>query len=137
MEWYLKAMRQYADFSGRARRKEYWMYVLFYMIFVLGAGALGFMIGGENSILFLALYAGAALIHLIPTLAVAVRRLHDTGRSGWFYLIGFIPLIGAIMLLIWFCSDSQPGPNKWGPNPKDPNASGTVGLDSDLLDDIE
>jgi uncharacterized membrane protein YhaH (DUF805 family) len=60
-----------------------------------------------------------ALVIFIPGLAVTVRRLHDVGKSGWWYLLAFIPLIGAIILLVWFCTDSQAGTNKWGANPKE------------------
>lgn len=136
MEWYLKAMNQYADFEGRARRKEYWMYILIYIVIIVSVNFLGIMISGFNSLSYNLLYFGVALIHLIPNLSVGVRRLHDVGKSGWWYLIVIIPLIGAIVLLVWFCTEGEAGPNKWGPNPKDEN-SGTVMNDMDnILDDI-
>jgi len=85
MKWYLKVLKQYVDFSGRARRKELWMFVLLNMIF-------------SNAILL---------------------RFHDIGKSGWNYFVGLIPLVGVIILLVWFCKDSQSDENKWGTNPKE------------------
>src|SRR5690554_355062 len=99
MEWYLKVLRQYSDFNGRARRKEYWMFVLFNMIFAFIAIVLDNLMGltiGEIG--YGPLYGLYALIVLIPGLAVGVRRLHDTGKSGWMMLLVFIPLIGGIWL---------------------------------------
>jgi uncharacterized membrane protein YhaH (DUF805 family) len=120
MNWYLKVLKQYADFSGRARRKEYWMFVLFNSLFAIVAlildNILGLTIGKLPYGVFYSLYGLAVLI---PGLAVSVRRLHDVGKSGWMYLIGLIPLIGAIWLLVLFCYDSQQGNNKWGENPKE------------------
>ena len=119
MEWFLKALRQYSDFEGRARRKEYWMYTLFYLIFALGAIVLDFILGSASDDfgygLFYVLYV---LAMLIPTLAVSVRRLHDVGKSGWMVLVGLIPIIGTIWLLVLFVSDSDPGVNQYGANPK-------------------
>jgi len=122
MNWYLKVLKQYADFSGRARRKEYWMFTLFNAIIIF-ALMLVWMAGNaaESSVLLnvgMILYFGYILAVIIPSLAVCVRRLHDIGKSGWYYLIVLIPLVGAIILLVWFCGDSQSGENKWGINPK-------------------
>lgn len=123
MEWYLKVIRQYADFNGRARRKEYWMFILFNLIFAIAAMLLDTLLGinfaeGTGGPLYI-LYA---LFALIPGLAVAVRRLHDIGKSGWMLLIAFIPLIGAIWLIVLMCTDSDSGSNEYGPNPKDHTA---------------
>jgi len=113
MEWYLAVLKKYAVFSGRARRKEYWFFVLFSVIISLvlgvvdGFAGLGGVLGG--------LYALAVLI---PSIAVGVRRLHDTGRSGWWLLIGFIPLIGLIVLIVFMVGDSESGSNQYGVNPK-------------------
>ena len=74
------------------------------------------------------------LVHFIPSLAVTVRRLHDTGKSGWWLLIAFIPFIGAIVLLVFLVQDSHPGTNEWGPNPKDPDSIGPI--DDTIIDDI-
>ncbi|MEM7513912.1 MAG: DUF805 domain-containing protein [Bacteroidota bacterium] len=119
MNWYLKVMRQYADFSGRARRKEYWMFTLFNFIFALVAMGFDAMmgsafIGGMYGIT----YMTYALATIVPGIAVAVRRMHDVGKSGWMLFIALIPLIGSIWLLILLFTDSQKGTNKWGPDPK-------------------
>ncbi|QHT63069.1 DUF805 domain-containing protein [Paenibacillus lycopersici] len=113
MEWYLKVLRNYVNFSGRARRTEYWMYVLFsFMASVLLAIADAMLGAGR---LLSMLYSLAVLL---PSLAVVVRRLHDTGRSGWWYFIILIPIVGAIVLLVFLLLDSEPGMNRYGPNPK-------------------
>jgi uncharacterized membrane protein YhaH (DUF805 family) len=119
MEWFLKALRQYSDFEGRARRKEYWMYTLFYIIFAVVAIVLDMILGFTTDDLgYGLLYILYVLAMLIPTLAVSIRRLHDVGKSGWMILVGFIPIIGAIWLIILFVSDSNPGVNQYGENPK-------------------
>lgn len=110
--WYMQALKKYADFSGRARRKEYWFFILWYMIILLGLAIIDVMTIGAG--LLPGLY-GLAL--LIPNLAVAARRLHDTGRTGWWLLIGLVPLIGLVLLVFMFL-DSQPGDNEYGPYPK-------------------
>ena len=114
MKWFIKVITQhYADFSGRARRKEYWMYTLFYLIFSFVAGFLdGILTTNFISPLYI-------LALFIPNLAVAVRRLHDTGRSGWWLLFGLVPIIGTIVILIFYLQNSSPGENQYGPNPKE------------------
>ena len=112
MNWYLKCWKQYADFTGRARRTEYWMFALVNF----GIALLLELILGFTFLYFLTYVYSLAIF--IPSLAVCVRRLHDIGRSGWWYLIGLVPVVGWIILIIWFCTDSQPGANKWGENPK-------------------
>ncbi len=114
MEWYLKVLRQYADFNGRARRKEFWMFVLFNLIFAIVANVLDYMFGTDY--IFGGIYG---LAMLIPGLAVSVRRLHDVGKSGWMLLVGLIPVIGGIWLLVLSVMDSQPGTNQYGDNPKE------------------
>jgi len=120
MNWYLTVLKKYAVFSGRARRKEYWMFFLFNMIFGIVAVILdnvfGTAIEGVGYGLFYFLYALAVLI---PWLAVSVRRLHDVGKSGWMLFIVLIPIIGAIWLLVLMATNSNPGENKYGPNPKE------------------
>lgn len=120
MNWYLAVLKNYAGFSGRARRKEYWMFVLFNLIFFVAAAILdnvfGTTIKGLPYGLFYFLYALAVFI---PGLAVAVRRLHDIGKSGWMILISLIPLIGAIWLLVLLVTDSNSGENEYGANTKD------------------
>ena len=106
-------MQNYCNFDGRASRSEYWWYVLFNTL-------LGFAIGivfvwSETMMDIVSGVAGLAL--LLPGLGLAVRRLHDIGKSGWWLLIGLIPLIGAIILLIWYCKESQMQPNEYGPVP--------------------
>ena len=122
MHWYLEVLNKYAVFSGRARRKEYWMFALFNAIiaFVLGLilGILSIALGTNLNILSY-IYA---LAIFIPSLAVGIRRLHDTDRSGWWLLIAFIPFIGAIVLLVFLVQDSQSGENQYGPNPKEATA---------------
>ncbi len=120
MEWYLKAIRQYGDFSTRARRKEYWNFFIFNLLFGLAAllldNALGLNYQGAE---YGPIYIVYSFGMLIPGIAVVVRRLHDTGRSGWMLLIALIPFIGAIWLLVLLATDSQPQENKYGPNPKE------------------
>ena len=127
MEWYLNVMKQYTNFSGRARRKEYWMYVLFYSLFLIAAmiidnvAGLCFeteFMGQSMSAGYGWLYMLTALIHFLPSLSVVVRRLHDVGKSGWMYLIIFIPIIGLIWLLVLLTKDSQAGDNTYGASPK-------------------
>ena len=121
MNWYLKALKEhYADFKGRARRKEYWMFVLFQSIFVIVAIILDSILGLSFTpeIPYGWIYILFGLLTFIPSLSIAVRRLHDVGKSGWWYLIVFVPLIGPIWLLVLFCSDSENKPNQWGDNPK-------------------
>lgn len=112
MEWYLKALRQYVDFAGRARRKEYWMFTLINVIIFIGLAILDSVLTGG------ALYVLYYLAVLLPSLAVSVRRLHDTGRSGWWLLIGIIPLIGAIVLIVFLATDGERQPNAYGPDSK-------------------
>ncbi|WP_339684581.1 DUF805 domain-containing protein [uncultured Nonlabens sp.] len=120
MNWYLKVLKQYADFSGRARRKEYWMFALFNVIFIASAmildNVLGLTIGELPYGVFYFLYS---LAILIPGLAVYVRRLHDIGKSGWMILIALIPIVGPIWLLVLTLTDSNHGENQYGPNPKE------------------
>jgi len=113
LNWYLEVLKQYAVFSGRARRKEYWMFVLFSTIIDLVLGVIEGLAGGPG--ILASIYSLAVLI---PSIAVSVRRLHDTDRSGWWLLIVLIPLIGAIVLLVFMVQDSQSSGNQYGPNPK-------------------
>ena len=112
MNWYLTVLKKYATFSGRARRKEFWMFILFYIIIAIGLSVVDMMIG--MSLLGLLF----ALAMLIPSLAVGARRLHDIGKSGWWQLIGLVPFIGILVLIIFWVMDSNPGDNAYGPNPK-------------------
>ncbi len=114
MNWYLEVLKKYAVFSGRARRKEYWMFILFNIIFSIVAGIIDHIIGMDFGLLG-TLYGLAVLL---PSIAVSVRRLHDIGKSGWMLLIIFIPIIGSIWLLVLATFDSEPGDNRFGSNPK-------------------
>jgi uncharacterized membrane protein YhaH (DUF805 family) len=127
MEWMLLPLKRHADFNGRSRRKEYWMFMLLQMIvlMVLGgifgiAAAIG---GGDNGpgplawvVFAIIMIFGLAMI--VPGIAVTVRRLHDQGKSGWFYLISLVPYVGAIVLLVFMCMDGMPGSNEYGESPK-------------------
>lgn len=105
---------KYADFSGRARRSEYWNFVLFNILGSVLATGIDLVLG--MSLVGL-IYS---LVVLVPGIAVTVRRLHDTDRSGWMLLIGLIPIIGFIVLLVWFCTEGTIGRNSYGPDPKNP-----------------
>lgn len=120
MNWYLKVLKNYALFSGRARRTEYWMFVLFNMIFAIAAMILDNVLGiAIEGVGYGPIYGLYILGVLIPGLAVSVRRLHDVGKSGWFFLIALIPIVGAIWLLVLFCSEGIAGVNNYGSNPKE------------------
>ncbi|MEP3227177.1 MAG: DUF805 domain-containing protein [Parasphingorhabdus sp.] len=118
MEWMLLPLKRYAEFNGRSRRKEYWMFFLFSFLVglvatLLDVVVLGFSVednGPVNAVMSLAL--------LVPSLAVGVRRLHDTDRSAWWLLLIFVPILGWIMLLIFFCSNGDSGTNGYGVDPK-------------------
>lgn len=111
--------QKYATFTGRARRSEYWFFVLFSVIVYVVATILDSVLGltfGDLS--YGVLYCLSALALLLPSLAVVIRRLHDIGRSGWWILIALVPFIGGLVLLVFACLDSQPQANKYGPSPK-------------------
>jgi len=113
---------KYATFSGRARRSEFWFYVLFQAIVLVVAQLLDRIIPGDFPIV----YSIAGLALLVPFIAAAVRRLHDTGRSGWWFLLNLVPFVGAIVLIVFYAQDSKPGANEHGPNPKDGAAVGVA-----------
>jgi len=121
MSWYLKVLKNYFNFKGRARRKEYWMFALFNFIFAMLPSIAATFVAdfSQEAAMGLSILGLVyAVLVIIPGIAVGVRRLHDTGRTGWWMLIAFIPLVGAIVLIVFFVFDSQPGDNKYGPNPK-------------------
>ena len=111
MEYFIDGLEKYADFAGRASRKEFWMFILYYYIFLIGFLVLGALIGFPFIVLIYILGL------MIPCISISVRRLHDTSRSGWWYLIKLIPLIGTIILIIFLVEDSHEE-NQYGPNPK-------------------
>jgi len=117
MGWYLQALKKYADFSGRARRKEYWFFVLFNIIvsIVLSVIDVSLGLGASGIGLLSGIYSLAVLI---PSIAVSVRRLHDINKTGWWVLIAFVPLIGWLILLIMALIAGTAGDNEYGPDPK-------------------
>lgn len=126
MKYYLKALQNYTVFSGRSTRSEYWFFVLFNFIFAIAAMIIDNILGttfkmdtinGAMRIPYGYIYLLYALAVFLPGLALTVRRLHDVGKSGWFILIGLIPIVGAIWLLVLMVTDSDPRDNKYGPNP--------------------
>jgi len=131
MEWMLLPLRRYAEFSGRSRRKEFWLFFLFQ---ILVSTAIGIVFGRptyETSAGFLGVstfYNSTGgvvqnlfgLAMLIPSLAVSVRRLHDIDRSGWFLLLLFVPILGWFTLFVMYCLDGNRGYNRFGPDPKNP-----------------
>ena len=111
MKWFMQALKNYAAFEGRARRKEFWFFALFFLILSVVAAVVDSLYGLPilSAVVFLGL--------ILPSISVSVRRLHDTGRSGWWYLLSIIPIVG-LVLIVFFCLDSKPETNAYGPNPK-------------------
>ena len=131
MKWFIKAFRQYADFSGRASRQEFWMFVLFNLLFAMAwvfvagllTGLLDSSFNHESRLLFMyKLMAIYYAVTAVPAMAVGVRRLHDTGRSGWWMLVSLIPFVGGIWLIVLMCLDGSAGDNRYGSRP-----DGTMG----------
>ncbi|AWT34998.1 membrane protein [Deinococcus arenae] len=138
MNEYLNVIRNnYANFTGRARRREYWMFTLINSVILIllqipVQGAVIAMAAQNEAdtapsagltgvtLIFLILLVVYSLAVMVPSIAVTVRRLHDTGKSGWWYLLNLIPL-GSLVILVFMVLDSEPGSNKWGPNPKGVN----------------
>ena len=130
MNWYVKVLKQYVDFGGRARRTEFWMFTLINVIITVALQVVdGFLGTGMNTAsaggggvsfgVSLGILSGLySLAVLLPSLAVSVRRLHDTGRTGWWLLISLVPFVGWIVLLVFEVLAGNPGPNKYGPDPK-------------------
>lgn len=119
MNWYLKVLKNYVGFEGRSTRTEYWMFVLFNFIFSAVITLLAALLVNYLELtLFVFLPYLYSIAVLLPSLAVSVRRLHDIGKSGWWILISLIPLIGSIILIVFYCQDSQTSENQYGTNPK-------------------
>lgn len=119
MNWYIGVLKKYAVFNGRARRKEYWYFFLFNIIITLVLAGIDSVTGSFSTAVGMGLLGGIySLAVLIPGIAVSVRRLHDTDRSGWWLLISLVPLAGPIVLLVFVVQDSTPGENRYGSNPK-------------------
>ncbi|KLD76391.1 DUF805 domain-containing protein [Xanthomonas hyacinthi] len=126
MDWMLMPLKRYADFSGRSRRKEYWMFTLLNIVVItvlmvlIGIGG-GF--GGQNGTSALSMAAFVlvclySLAVLVPSLAVQVRRFHDQGKSGWYVLLGLIPYLGGVVVLVFMFMEGAKGANAYGPDPK-------------------
>ena len=122
-EAYRTCIKKYATFSGRARRSEYWFFTLCNVLISLVFSGLLYFAQSQDSEAFMMgvniVSTAYSIFALLPGLAVVVRRLHDTGHSGWYYFISLIPIAGLVMLLIALCKDSTPGVNEYGPNPKE------------------
>lgn len=110
MEYFIRALQKYVEFSGRDTRRQYWMFALYWVLLAIVVSILGRML--ETDVLS-QIYSA---VLLLPSLAIGARRLHDTGRSGWWQLIGLIPIIGTIVLIVFFVQESGPD-NEHGPNP--------------------
>jgi uncharacterized membrane protein YhaH (DUF805 family) len=118
MEWFVKVIKSFS-FSGRARRKEYWMFFLFVIVIELLLGLLDHFLGTYSMEAGIGLLGGIFILAIvIQTIAVGVRRLHDTGRSGWWLLLNLIPVVGPIIVLVLMILKGQQGENKYGPDPK-------------------
>ncbi|QDT28842.1 Inner membrane protein YhaH [Gimesia panareensis] len=118
MNWYLTVIKKYADISGRARRKEYWMFVLINMLIAIVIWILGAIIGDTKGLISVSLSGLYSLFIFLPYWTVTIRRLHDTNKSGWWILINLIPFFGQIIMFIFMVIDSDPDTNSYGPNPK-------------------
>ena len=119
MEWMILPLKRYAEFGGRSRRKEYWMYTLFTFLVGIATTAIDALFGyslGDNG----PVNGIVALAMLCPGLAVSVRRLHDIDKSGWWLLLVLLPIIGWIVLIVWACTDGTRGTNQYGVDPKNP-----------------
>jgi len=120
MSWYLIVWQRAADFSGRSRRREYWIFNLFNAVVVMVLLLLAVLFSDRNkpgAIPFFPAFFYCFVV-FVPSLSVTIRRLHDIGKSGWWYLIAFIPLIGGIFLFVFTLLDSEPDANQWGLDPK-------------------
>jgi uncharacterized membrane protein YhaH (DUF805 family) len=119
MNWYIHVLKNYAEFSGRARRREYWFFCLFNILISIVLAMIDGLTGTFDSDAGMGLLGAVYAVGvLIPSIAVSVRRLHDTDRSGWWLLISLIPVIGVIVLIVFLVLDSTPGSNRFGENPK-------------------
>ena len=126
MEYMLMPIRRYADFSGRSRRMEYWMFVLFSILAMIVLGCIGAILDvsmgnfaeGRFPVMFFSLVMLLSLFLFIPSIAVQVRRFHDQDKSGWMILLGLIPSVGGLIVLVFMCLDGTRGENSYGPDPK-------------------
>jgi len=125
MEWMLLPIKRYTDFSGRSRRKEYWMFLLGVVIVAVLLGIIEGILGLSGMVA--GVYGPLTVIFLlgiiIPSIAVQIRRFHDQDKSGWFVLLGLIPFVGGLIVLVFMCLEGTKGPNRFGPDPKDPGGA--------------
>jgi uncharacterized membrane protein YhaH (DUF805 family) len=125
LDWMTMPLKRYTDFAGRSRRKEYWMFLLGVLIAAIllsiieGVLGLSGMVGGVYGPLTTLFFLGI----IIPSIAVQIRRFHDQDKSGWFVLLSFIPFLGGLIVLVFMCLEGTKGPNRFGPDPKDPAGS--------------
>lgn len=128
MEWMLMPLKRYADFNGRSRRKEYWMFALFQLIVIFGITILGSILGAFSPDASGGMSFGGSLMFgligiyflaiIVPSIAVQVRRFHDQDKSGWFVLLNFIPYLGGLIVFVFMCLDGTKGKNSYGEDPK-------------------
>jgi uncharacterized membrane protein YhaH (DUF805 family) len=119
MNWYLGPLLKYTEFSGRARRKEYWLFFVLNMLVVLGLSVIDVVAGLFSKRLGLGLFGGVySLLVLLPSIALSVRRLHDTERSAWWLLLFAVPLLGPLVLIVFYCLEGTRGDNAYGADPK-------------------
>jgi|SRR5579871_2933419 len=126
MHWYLEGLRKYAVFKGRARRREFWIFDLINTLVVLALFVIAVFAGKAGFGYLIGLPFLYSLATIVPSFTSLVRRLHDTNRRGWWWLIGGIPVIGTLILLKFLVTDSDPGENRFGPNPKAPPVAPAV-----------
>lgn len=139
MKWYFQALRKYAVFRGRAGRKEWWMFGLIYLAVLFALKGIDILVGTFDSDSGLGLMRGFGVLSglyvigtIIPTIAVSVRRLHDTNRSGWWYFIIFIPLFGIAQLLLWMAQKGRSDDNRYGAPPQETALHRIIGTQGDL-----
>jgi uncharacterized membrane protein YhaH (DUF805 family) len=125
LSWFIEALRKYAVFGGRSRRKEYWFFVLFVVVISTVLTIVDGLIGAYDRSTGVGLLSAIfSLAILIPSISVSVRRLHDIDRTGWWVLISLVPLVGWIVLLVFHVQGGTPGTNRYGPNPKSTDYQG-------------
>jgi uncharacterized membrane protein YhaH (DUF805 family) len=112
MNWFVEVLKKYAVFNGRARRQEYWMFTLISTLIYAALYVLGLALDSQAPQILL------SVALFLPSLAVSVRRLHDTGKSGWWVLIGLVPCVGFIFMIVFMATEGQRGDNQYGPDPK-------------------
>lgn len=112
-DWYLEVFKNYANFNGRTQRRGYWYFVLFNILIGMGCGLIDYLLETAVGFGFVGIIYN--LVLLVPTFALGARRLHDIGKSGWLQLLALIPLIGAIILIVWFATESTKAENQYGP----------------------